>query len=53
MRSLDRCEQYWDLISASLDGGLIAEEQARLELVNSDVTASVTLSQDLLSTPGG
>lgn len=28
---MDRCEQYWDLISASLDGGLTAEEQARLD----------------------
>lgn len=28
---MDHCEQYWDLISASLDGGLTAEEQARLD----------------------
>lgn len=31
MRPLAHCETYWELISASLDGGLTPEEQRRLE----------------------
>lgn len=47
MRALANCEQYWELISASLDGALTPEEQRRLEAHLAGCPACRSLREEL------